>query len=154
MLQLKKYYPDDGVFKAGEYDYVFDVELEGGITQLPFNEGDNILMTAEKFVGREKLHKAYIDDIMKCLRNNTGKKKNRNKHTITQEKDYSKPKNVPKKVNKGDSKPKATQHFSFPNLTYILYDSVNAKGPIRKIIELNNKLEENDPNNKFLKIIN
>ena len=150
----KKYYPGDGVFKAGEYDYVFDVELEGGITQLPFNEGDNILMAAEKFVGREKLHKAYTDDIMRFLRNNTGKKKNRNKPTITQEKDYSKPKNVPKKVNKGDSKPKATQHFSFPNLTYILYDSVNAKGPIRKIIELNNKLEENDPNNKFLKIIN
>ena len=147
----KKYYPGDGVFKAGEYDYVFDVELEGGITQLPFNEGDNILMAAEKFVGREKLHKAYTDDIMRFLRNNTGKKKNRNKPTITQEKDYSKPKNVPKKVNKGDSKPQATQHFSFPNLTHILYDSVNAEGPIKKITELNNKLEENDPNNKKLK---
>ena len=27
----KKYYPGDGVFKAGEYDYIFDVELEGGL---------------------------------------------------------------------------------------------------------------------------
>ena len=147
----KKYYPGDGVFKAGEYDYVFDVELEGGITQLPFNEGDNILMAAEKFIGREKLHKAYTDDIMKFLRNNTGKRKNRNKPTITQEKDYSKPKNIPKNINKGDSKPQATQHFSFPNLTHILYDSVNSEGPIKKITELNNKLEENDQNNKKLK---
>ena len=150
-VPTKKYYPGDGVFKAGEYDYVFDVELEGGITQLPFNEGDNILMAAEKFIGREKLHKAYTDDIMRFLRNNTGKKKNRNKPTITQEKDYSKPKNVTKNLNKGDSKPQATQHFSFPNLTHILYDSVNSEGPIKKITELNNKLEENDQNNKKLK---
>ena len=146
----KKYYPGDGVFKAGEYDYVFDVELEGGITQLPFNEGDNILMAAEKFIGREKLHKAYTDDIMRFLRNNTGKKKKQNKPTITQEKDYSKPKNVPKKVNNNDSKPQATQHFSFPNLQHIIYDSVNAEGPIKKINDLNSKIEENDPVNKKL----
>ena len=146
----KKYYPGDGVFKAGEYDYVFDVELEGGMTQLPFNEGDNILMAAEKFIGRERLHKAYTDDIMKFLRANTGKNKNKKKPTITQEKDYSKPKTAPKKQNIGDSKPQATQHFSFPNLSYILYDSVNSEGPIKKITELNSKIEENDPLNKKL----
>ena len=145
----KKYYPGDGVFKAGEYDYVFDVELEGGITQLPFNEGDNILMAAEKFIGREKLHKAYTDDIMKFLRANTGKKK-KNKPTITQQKDYSKPKPAPKRLNQGEAKPQATQHFSFPNLTHILYDSVNSEGPIKKINELNSKIEENDPVNKKL----
>ena len=146
----KKYYPGDGLFKAGEYDYIFDVELEGGMTKLPFNEGDNILMAAEKFIGRERLHKAYTDDIMKFLRSNTGKNKNRKKPTITQEKDYSKPKNVQKKPNPRDSKPQATQHYSFPNLSYILYDSVNSEGPIKKITELNSKIEENDPLNKKL----
>ena len=146
----KKFYPGDGVFKAGEYDYIFDVELEGGMTKLPFNEGDNILMAAEKFIGRERLHKAYTDDIMKFLRSNTGKNKNRKKPTITQEKDYSKPKNVQKKPNPRDSKPQATQHYSFPNLSYILYDSVNSEGPIKKITELNSKIEENDPLNKKL----
>ena len=145
----KKYYPGDGLFKAGEYDYIFDVELEGGMTKLPFNEGDNILMAAEKFIGRERLHKAYTDD-MKFLRSNTGKNKNRKKPTITQEKDYSKPKNVQKKPNPRDSKPQATQHYSFPNLSYILYDSVNSEGPIKKITELNSKIEENDPLNKKL----
>ena len=146
----KKYYPGDGVFKAGDYDYVFDVELEGGITQLPFNEGDNILMAAEKFIGREKLHKAYTDDIMKFLRSNTGKKRKKNKPTITQQKDYSKPKPAQKKSNQGESKPQATQHFSFPNLSHILYDSVNSEGPIKKITELNSKIEENDKMNKKL----
>ena len=145
----KKYYPGDGVFKAGEYDYIFDVELEGGMTKLPFNKGDNILMAAEKFIGRERLYKAYTDD-MKFLRSNTGKNKKRKKTTITQEKDYSKPKNVPKKPNPRDSKPQATQHYSFPNLSYILYDSVNSEGPIKKITELNSKIEENDPLNKKL----
>ena len=146
----KKYYPGDGVFKPGEYDYIFDVELEGKMTQLPFNEGDNILMTAEKFISREKLHKAYTDDIMKFLRTNTGKNKKKNKPTITQEKDYSKPKPTQKKVNTKDNKPQSTQHFSFPNLQPILYDSVNAEGPIKKIKELNDKIEENDPKNKKL----
>ena len=145
----KKYYPGDGLFKAGEYDYIFDVELEGGMTKLPFNEGDNILMAAEKFIGRERLHKAYTDD-MKFLRSNTGKNKKRKKTTITQEKDYSKPKNVPKKPNPRDSKLQATQHYSFPNLSYILYDSVNSEGPIKKITEINSKIEENDPINKKL----
>ena len=81
----KQFYPGDGVFKEGMYDYIFDVELQGGMTKLPFNEGDNILMAAEKFIGREKLHKAYTDDIMRFLRTNTGKNKRKNKPTITQE---------------------------------------------------------------------
>ena len=143
----KKYYPGDGVFKAGEYDYIFDVELEGGITKLPFNEGDNILMTAEKFVGREKLIKGYVDDIMKFLRNNTGKRKKTKAPTITQEK--AKNPERPKKTNI-DSKPQATAHFSFPNLQHVLYDSINADGPIKKIIEINNKIDPNDQTNKKL----
>ena len=143
----KKYYPGDSVFKAGEYDYIFDVELEGGMTKLPFNEGDNILMTAEKFVGREKLIKGYVDDIMKFLRNNTGKRKQNKKPVITQEKKSVVQK--PKKSNL-DSKPQATDHFSFPNLQHILYDSINSEGPIKKIKDLNEKIEENDQTNKKL----
>jgi phospholipase A-2-activating protein len=143
----KKFYPGDQVFKAGEYDYIFDVDLQDGITQLPFNEGDNILMTAEKFVGREKLHKAYVDDIMKFLRANTGKNKKKKKPVITQQKDYSKPSNKPKNVN---LKPQATEHFSFPILNYILYENVNVEGPNKKIVEINNNLTENDEQNKKL----
>ena len=110
-------------------------------------------MAAEKFIGREKLHKAYTDDIMKFLRANTGKGKKKNKPTITQEKDYGKPKPVQKKQIPKDTKPQSTQHFSFPNLQHILYESVNAEGPIKKIRELNDKIEENDPKNKNSKKI-
>jgi hypothetical protein len=67
----KKYYPGDKAFPAGEYDFVFDVELEGYTTKLPFNHGDNTLVIAEKFIARENLHKLYVDDITKFLRQNT-----------------------------------------------------------------------------------
>ena len=142
----KKYYPGDEVFKPGNYDYIFDVELNNGITQLPFNEGDNILMTAEKFVGREKLHKAYVDDIMKFLRANTGKNKGKKKPTITQKKDYSKPVSKPKNLNQ---KPQSTSNYSFPIMKYSLYDSVNSEGPNKKINELNSKINEGDQNKKL-----
>lgn len=67
----KNNYPGDRFFPAGQYDYVFDVELEGGVSKLPFNRGDNALVAAEKFVSRENLHKLYIDDVTKFLRANT-----------------------------------------------------------------------------------
>ena len=31
------YYPGDDIFPEGNYDYVFDVELQGNVTKLPFN---------------------------------------------------------------------------------------------------------------------
>jgi hypothetical protein len=67
----KKYYPGDKAFPAGDYDFVFDVELENSTTKLPFNHGDNTLVVAEKFIARENLHKLYVDDIRKFLRQNT-----------------------------------------------------------------------------------
>ena len=82
--ESKKYWKGDRVFPAGEYDYIFDVELEDRISQLPFNEGGNALVAAEKFVGREKLHRAYVDDITKFLRANTGSKgKNKKKNNYS-----------------------------------------------------------------------
>ncbi len=41
----KKFYKGDQFFPAGEYDYIFPVEVvpESGIlVDLPFNEGDNV----------------------------------------------------------------------------------------------------------------
>lgn len=69
--ESKNNYPGDRFFPAGPYDYVFDVELEGTTSKLPFNKGDNALVAAEKFVTRENLHKLYVDDVTKFLRQNT-----------------------------------------------------------------------------------
>ena len=136
----KKYYPGDQVFKAGEYDYIFSVDLHDNMTQLPFNEGDNILVAAEKFVGREKLHKAYVDDVTKFLRANTGKNRNKKK-VITQEKDYSKHK--PKNVN---IKPQTTKNISFNLLNYIIIrkDYNGAKELLNQFKNLSNLINYYD----------
>lgn len=68
----KKGFPGDQYFQAGEYDYVFDVELgEGGaMAKLPFNVGDNPLVTAEKFIAREKINKSNLEQIVQFITTN------------------------------------------------------------------------------------
>jgi hypothetical protein len=42
------------LFPEGEYDYIFDVDLGGGLlSKLPFNTGSNMITAAEKFCVRE-----------------------------------------------------------------------------------------------------
>lgn len=91
--QNKNFYQGDKFFPAGEYDYIFDVELEGGTSKLPFNQGDNCLVAAEKFICRENLHKLYVDDVTKFLRQNTQQQssfKQAEKKTNTKSQDNSK----------------------------------------------------------------
>lgn len=79
----KKFYPGDKQFKEGEYDYVFDVELQGNYTKIPINKDDNCLVAAEKFIARESLHRNYVDEIVRFLRENV---KAQNKLTETKPK--------------------------------------------------------------------
>ena len=70
--KLKKTYGGDQYFNPGEYEYIFDVELgEGRMALLPFNEGDNPLVTAEKFCAREGINKANISQIIDFIKSNT-----------------------------------------------------------------------------------
>jgi phospholipase A-2-activating protein len=57
-----KHYPGDGMFEAGEYDHIFDVELGDNVMRnLPFNNGANAIQAADKFCAREGLGKANVD---------------------------------------------------------------------------------------------
>lgn len=67
----KKYYHGDDYFHEGEYDYVFDVELEGIKFLIPFNQDGNALVAAENFCNRGNLHRGYIDEIRNFLRQNS-----------------------------------------------------------------------------------
>jgi phospholipase A-2-activating protein len=69
-----KYYQGDQLFPAGEYDFVFDVELDHKTTKLPFNFDGNKLIAAQKFCRRENLHVRYQDDIIKFLKDNAKQK--------------------------------------------------------------------------------
>jgi hypothetical protein len=72
----KKAWMGDKYFQAGDYDYIFDVEMSGNYTQIPINKDDNCLVAAEKFIARENLHRNYLDDVTRFLRENV---KNQNK---------------------------------------------------------------------------
>jgi len=74
MLGGKRQYEGDRYFEAGEYDYVFDVEIgEGsGYKKLPYRRGENPLLVAEKFCVRENIGKSAVDQVAGFIRQNTG----------------------------------------------------------------------------------
>lgn len=67
----KKYYEGDRLFPSGEYEYIFDVELgDDVIKKLPYNNSQNPLEIAEKFIAREGMRRDYIQEITKFINNN------------------------------------------------------------------------------------
>lgn len=60
-----KNYPGDVLFKAGEYDHIFDVEIGDGIMRkLPFNNGASFLDAAERFCSREQMSRSNVEQII------------------------------------------------------------------------------------------
>jgi phospholipase A-2-activating protein len=50
------------LFKAGEYDHIFDVDLgDGVLRKLPFNNGAPVADAADKFCARENLSRDNIE---------------------------------------------------------------------------------------------
>lgn len=69
----KKHYPGDMCFPAGEYDFVFDVELgTDRKALLPYNKGQNPMAVAEAFCARESIRKDNIDQVRKFIETNGG----------------------------------------------------------------------------------
>ena len=66
-----KFYEGDRLFPAGEYEYIFDVEMGDNIMKkLPYNNSQNPLEIAEKFIAREQMRRDYIQEITKFINNN------------------------------------------------------------------------------------
>jgi phospholipase A-2-activating protein len=67
-----KVYAGDEMFAAGEYDYIFDVELGDGVMRkLPYNAGGNSLEAAEKFCVRENLSRSNVQQIITFIMANS-----------------------------------------------------------------------------------
>ena len=143
----KKYYEGDNYFPPGEYDFLFDVEDESGIPKkIPFNNGDNPLVAAEKYIARENLPKPlYLQQIQTFLRNNTqgyGQKKTQSQPQTAKPK-----KNLEQtllnEVSKFAENLKMTEEMKFtklPNTQYNYYENMNLDGLSKKILEFNEKL--------------
>lgn len=118
----RKMYEGDRYFEQGEYDYVFDVDYDGVPRKLPYNEGDNQLETAEKFLAREGLNKGYIDEITSFIRKNS-------RGTVPKEKEIKK-----------DKLPENFKYF--PINTYIKFETMNLQGLTKKVLEFSQTLSD------------
>eukprot|EP00966_Prymnesium_polylepis_P298231 6891433-Prymnesium_polylepis.1 len=43
------------LFEGVEYDYLFDIDMNGGMLQLPFNRGDDPYMAAQQWIWKNDL---------------------------------------------------------------------------------------------------
>eukprot|EP00929_Paragymnodinium_shiwhaense_P074291 TRINITY_DN38005_c0_g1_i1.p1 TRINITY_DN38005_c0_g1~~TRINITY_DN38005_c0_g1_i1.p1 ORF type:complete len:746 (-),score=178.12 TRINITY_DN38005_c0_g1_i1:176-2413(-) len=70
----KKQYEGDRIFPAGEYDFVWDVDMGAayGMKKLPYNKGQNPMEIAEAFCAREEINKSNIDQIRQFIVQNSG----------------------------------------------------------------------------------
>jgi phospholipase A-2-activating protein len=72
--QQKDFYEGDEFFPAGDYDYIFNIDIKSkGEKKLPFNKGSIPLEEAEKFVEREQIHKVFVEEISGFIRNELDK---------------------------------------------------------------------------------
>lgn len=122
----KKHYPGDEYFPKGDYDYIFDVDVsdDGPKIKLPYNEGDNALVVAEKFLLREGMGLGHKNQIVEFITKNTRGKANMSAGAAQQ-----KPAAPPK--------PKTC----FPLRQSIFYEDMNLDGLFAKIQEFNTKLQ-------------
>ena len=118
MVEKPKFYPGDAMFEEGEYDHVFDVELGDNVMRkLPFNNGGNALLAAEKFCVRESLGRANIEQI---------------RTFVTQH-------SQPFETRQIKEKKELVQSNEVDNTmrTHLFYDAVKIDGPKKKILEFN-----------------
>lgn len=109
------------MFKAGEYDHVFDVELGDGVMRkLPFNNGGNHLESSEMFCMREGINRTQVEQIVQFLRTNA-------KSYKTRDFDNTDLKNA--NVKSGKNKP-----AMIPMTVEIFYDAINVDGPKKKLM--------------------
>lgn len=120
----KKAYEGDRLFPKGEYDYVFEVDIRDGApkVKLPFNEGDNPLVTAERFLVRENMSmdlKPQIIDFIKKNTRSTGKP-------------------TPSAPAKPAAPPKPAHCFLMRQTVF--YEQMNIDGLSKKLTEINTAL--------------
>eukprot|EP00834_Sanchytrium_tribonematis_P005213 NODE_301_length_10368_cov_0.471614.p2 type:complete len:658 gc:universal NODE_301_length_10368_cov_0.471614:5196-3223(-) len=60
------------IFEGKEYDYVFDVDLDGKMMKLPYNTLENPFSAALSFLNKNQLDQVHLDDVANFIVKNTG----------------------------------------------------------------------------------
>jgi len=136
----KEYYAGDGMFPAGLYDQLIPVALEDGMPQLklPYNEGDNVMQIAQRFLTFHNLPMAHMDQIRNHIEKNIEQNKpqplirptNNTAPSNQQEYQPSKPAEAPTKVE--------TKKFPLRQTKY--WTDMNIEGMSKKLKETNDRM--------------
>lgn len=61
------------LYEGKEYDYVFDVDISDNAPKikLPYNRGEDPWMAAQKFIHKNELPQAYLDEVAKFIMTNS-----------------------------------------------------------------------------------
>lgn len=130
-------YEGDRFWPAGEYDYIFEVDDESGISKkIPYNNGDNPLESAEKFIAREGLSRGYLEQITTFIRQNSRKAQGQAGGQTSS----SNTSNKQKTQNKTFEKKQDSKFF--PYTTPITYEGGNFDAMTKKLLELNETLKD------------
>ena len=125
-----KVYEGDRMFPAGEYDNIFDVDLGDGIMRkLPFDNGSNPLIAADKFILRESLHKAYCEQIQTFIKQNAISYATSDNALKTGE--------GMTPVEKAQAKANTVVASALPMKKMLFFDAISVDGPKKKILEFN-----------------
>merc|ERR1719424_1922170 len=58
-------------FEGKEWDYVFDIDIQGAMSRLPFNRGDDPWMTAHLWLGKNDLDPGFLEQVAQHIITNT-----------------------------------------------------------------------------------
>ena len=62
------------LYEGKEYDYVFEVDVNGAMLKLPYNQGDNAWQAAQTFILRHGLDPSFQDQVVDFILTNTDAK--------------------------------------------------------------------------------
>lgn len=130
----KQHYEGDSVFPAGEYDFVFDVDMGPalGMRKLPYNKGQNPMEVAESFCSREQIHKSNLDQIRQFIVQNTGQ-------GATTESGGNQ---VPSAAPAAPVPPPAAESSIFPVMTPVVFKDGKFDALQNKLLEFNEQIDE------------
>ena len=70
-VKIMEHYGGDKIFPAGQYEYIFNIQIGNGAERrLPYNSGDNPMEAADKFCIRKKIARYYSKQIVDFITKN------------------------------------------------------------------------------------
>ena len=133
----KSGYEGDQFFPKGDYDFIFDIQDEAGVSRkLPFNKGDNALLAAEKFLAKYNMSTAHKEQIINFINKNVtgGETKTIGSNVQTNQINNAPvPQEQPKQTGK-----KLKQ---FPATEFVYFEKLNTEALGKKIQEINEKFK-------------